>query len=501
MAAMTEAASRVKRLLLKIPSLYTIGFVSIIIAIFFRSIALEIDIDLWWHLANGRRMFEMQAVVLPEWMSFTFAGERFVNQWWLGELILYKLYSAFGLWSIFVFTSAAISASFIFVYLRMLRRGSAPAIALTILTFGAIASAVSWGTRLQMVSLFLTSLFLWLLDQHDRSSSFKWLLPLPLLMLAWNNIQGAFVIGVAVTSIYALAAWIEGDRQKARPLTFAAVATAVASVISPNGILQWRYPLEFFFPNPYRNLIEESLSPDFHLRTFLPFEILLILLIVSALWAPSRRWRDVLLMIGFTHLALSQIRHIALWVVAISPLIAEYSSAWIRDTTSQRPALARINRAPSEAMRAVLNVVLILAVAFAFAGVFSRALSRVDLKRTERLRYPAGAADHIRSRISPERTFSTFEWGGYLVWRLYPEQTVFIDARADIIYDERVLMDYITIMGQLPGWRQRIDEWKIGQFVINSRSDLDYALEKEPEWERSYADHNAVIYVRRAALP
>lgn len=483
---------------LRVPSLYTIGFVSIIVAIFFRSIALEIDLDLWWHLANGRQMVEMGDIVLPEWMSFTFAGERFVNQWWLGELVFYGLYSSLGMWSIFVFTSAVIAGSFVFVYLRMRQRGALAAVALTILTFGAIASAVSWGTRLQMVSLFFASLFLWLVDRHERSGSPKWLIPLPFLMIVWNNIQGAFVIGVAVLAIYTIAAWLERERSTAPHLTMAFVATALASIVSPNGVLQWRYPLEFFFPNPYRNLIEESLSPDFHLKHFLPFEALLILLAVAALWArPERKWRDALLIIGFTHLALSQIRHISLWIVAVTPLIADYASAALRSVTADRPALTRINKEPSRRMRDALNAVLIVAVIFAFYGVFSRAMARVDLDEVERIRYPKGAADHIAAGPSPERTFSTFEWGGYLAWRLYPRQTVFIDARADIIYDERVLMDYVSIMGQLPGWQSRLEEWNIEQFVVVRGSDLDYALEKETSWERTYSDHNSAVYVRR----
>lgn len=483
---------------LRVPSLYTIGFVSIIVAIFFRSIALEIDLDLWWHLANGRRMVEMGDIVLPEWMSFTFAGERFVNQWWLGELLFYGLYSTMGMWSIFIFTSLVIAGSFVFVYLRMKQRGAAPAIALTILTFGAIASAVSWGTRLQMVSLFFASLFLWMVDRHERSGSAKWLIPLPLLMIVWNNIQGAFVIGVAVLAIYSIAAWLERDRARAPQLTIAFAATALASIVSPNGVLQWRYPLEFFFPNPYRNMIEESLSPDFHLKHFLPFEGLLILLAVSAIWArPERKWRDALLVIGFTHLALSQIRHISLWVIAVSPLIADYATVALRSAMEGRPALTRINREPSRKMRDILNAVLIVAVIIAFQGVFSRALERVDLEESERAWYPAGAADHIAARPSPERTFSTFEWGGYLAWRLYPKQTVFIDARADIIYDERVLMDYVAIMGQLPGWQSRLEEWNIEQFVVPRGSDVDYAMEREPSWERTYSDHNAAVYVRR----
>lgn len=485
----------------RIPSLYTIGVVSIIAAIFLRSLGIEIDGDLWWHLGNGQRMLETGAIRIPEWMSFTVSGEEFVNQWWLGELVAWLLYRTFGLWSIFLASSAVIAASFVFVYLREMARGSSPSVALTMLTVGALASSVSWGTRPQIISMLLTSVFLWLLERFDRTGSWKWLIPMPLLMPLWSNSHGAFVLGIALLAIGVLAAWLEGETEKVGPLSVTLVVAALASFVSPWGLHQWKYPLQFLFPNPYLNIIRESLSPDFHHPAFLPFEILLILLAVSAFWAPRRRWRDILLIIGFTHLALTQIRHIALWVIAVAPLIAEYSSAAIREIVARRPILTKINRVPSSGVRATLNIALILAIALFYAGVFSRASMSVDLERMERRNYPAAAADYIDSIPSPERTFTTFEWGGYLAWRLHPRQRVFIDARADTIYDERMLMDYVTIMELLPGWRRYVDQWEIDQFVIERGSDLEAALESEPSWKRTFADRKAVIFVRSQPDP
>ncbi len=486
---------------LRVPSLYTIGVVAIITAIFLRSLGIEIDGDLWWHLGNGRRILELGSIRIPEWMSFTVSGEGFVNQWWLGELGAWLLYRSFGMWSIFLASSAVIAASFVFVYLRMMARGSIPTAAITMLTVGALASSVSWGTRPQIITMLLTSVFLWLLEHFDRTGSVKWLIPMPLLMPLWSNSHGGFVIGIALLMIGVLAAWFEGEGQKARSLGVALGAAALTSLIGPYGIQQWKYPLQFLVPNPWLNSIEESVSPDFHHPAFVPFEILLILLIISAFWVPRRRWRDILLIVGFTHLALTQIRHIALWVIVITPLVAEYSSAAIREIVARKPNLARVNAVPSPQMRAVLNTALILAIALFYVGVFSRVLTNMDLERMERSHYPAAAADYIARTGLPERTFTTFEWGGYLAWRLSPQQKVFIDARADTIYDERHLMDYVTILKMLPGWQRQVEQWKIDQFVIERGSDLDKALEIDPSWQPSFADRRTVIFVRRQPSP
>ena len=52
------------------------------------------------------------------------------------------------------------------------------------------------------------------------------------------------------------------------------------------------------------------------------------------------------------------------------------------------------------------------------------------LLRAAEWRYPAGAADFLLAHHVNGHIFNTYEYGGYLIWRLWPGQQVFIDGRS-----------------------------------------------------------------------
>jgi hypothetical protein len=54
-------------------------------------------------------------------------------------------------------------------------------------------------------------------------------------------------------------------------------------------------------------------------------------------------------------------------------------------------------------------------------------IERLTVFRRESF-YPVYAVDFLKTNSTPDRIFSMYEWGGYLIWQL-PEKKVFIDGR------------------------------------------------------------------------
>ena len=50
--------------------------------------------------------------------------------------------------------------------------------------------------------------------------------------------------------------------------------------------------------------------------------------------------------------------------------------------------------------------------------------------------FPEGAVAFLQSSYYPQRIFVYYDWGGYAIWKLYPEYRVFVDGRADLYGDE-----------------------------------------------------------------
>jgi hypothetical protein len=104
--------------------------------------------------------------------------------------------------------------------------------------------------------------------------------------------------------------------------------------------------------------------------------------------------------------------------------------------------------------------------------------------------------------------FNTYEFGGYLIWRLYPQQKVFIDGRA---LNESVFLDYrrIAYNADSTGGKsaeELLRDYGIGvilmdgfEFGMGSPYLLVAALSdpRQIEWKLVYRDAQAVIFMRQ----
>ena len=117
-------------------------------------------------------------------------------------------------------------------------------------------------------------------------------------------------------------------------------------------------------------------------------------------------------------------------------------------------------------------------------------------------KYPAGAAEFLLAHHVTQPMFNTFDKGGYLVWRCWPEERSFIDGRG---LNEKVFADYQRMIKYLPGTRELLDQYGIQVVVMNAfeaNSGTPYVLPlaladpAEKEWKMVFADAGATIFMR-----
>ena len=127
--------------------------------------------------------------------------------------------------------------------------------------------------------------------------------------------------------------------------------------------------------------------------------------------------------------------------------------------------------------------------------------------RAAEWRYPGGAADFLLAHHVTGPIFNTYEYGGYLIWRLWPEQRVFIDGRS---LSESLFDDYGRILYNVeePGHenaRQLLDRYGVQTIVMNSfeySQGLVYRLApsladpRQSEWKLVYDDPTAIVLMR-----
>jgi hypothetical protein len=121
---------------------------------------------------------------------------------------------------------------------------------------------------------------------------------------------------------------------------------------------------------------------------------------------------------------------------------------------------------------------------------------RVNNSQTETVteNFPQGAVNWILTNKPQGQIFNYYNWGGYLIWRLYPEYLVYIDGRADV-YGDEFLLSYANISTNA-NWEQFLDHQNIHLVIIDPTSNLANVLRQSPDWKISFKDKISVIFTK-----
>ena len=448
------------------------------------------DPDLWWHLRTGQWIMETGHIPHSDPFSFTRAGQPWVSHEWLSEVGFYEVRKHSGAGGLIVFSAIVTTAGFMLLYLRCPGK---PHWAAAAVALGALASAPSWGVRPQMFTFALTSVLLWLLDRGEQR---PWLLvSIPPIFLLWLNLHAGFALGPALMLAYGLGLLVEvaiGDTpwQEARPVLARIVLLVLACMalvpLNPSGVQLYRYPFDTLRSTGMRSFIVEWFSPDFHVLRFIPFLIVfLLLLTVLARKRARPQARTLVPLVLTTLLALDAVRHIPIFVLLAIPVIAAGlagSSSPIRNSTPS-PTMVR-------PMFNGLAVVLMAGLALVRWGVLAR-----DQATTETQQFPEKAVEALRSRDLGGQIFAYYDWGGYTIYKLYPEYRVFVDGRADL-YGDDLLQQFQTAVQVRTGWREVLDRWSVRAVLLPPYCALVQALVLDPNWHLEYGDSQALLLVR-----
>ena len=441
------------------------------------------DTDAWWHLATGRYIVTQHRLPWPDPFAYTtasakpaYAGEETTRRFnltheWLAQAAMYLIYSAGGfgalvLWKALLLALLSLTAG----HVARLRTGS------TLWGIAASLAAASLAVefahdRPSILSYVFTALFIAIFEED------RWLWLLPPLALVWANCHGGFFLGWVVCGAYAAEALL-GRRW--RVAAFAAAAV-LASLANPNG---WAVVNTLF---RYRQSALQSTLMEWSRADLWGPPWAFVILLYGAALALVLSWRrvrlsDWLLFAAFAAAAISAFRNEML-VGLLAPILIAGYFRW------KRPLPLVVHYAAGAAMIAAL--------------VWGTARGNFFQLRAAEWRYPAGAADFLRSRGIAAPLFNTYEEGGYLIWR---GQRVFIDGRA---LSESVFQDYRLIMGTPPGDPRRdqtLARYGVGAIVVNGfeyNSGVLYPLvlalgqPSEADWKLAYEDPQSLVFVRR----
>jgi hypothetical protein len=446
------------------------------------------DPDTWWHLKTGQYILENRNLPVPDPFSYTTGtgtpapGEltmRYFNltHEWLAQVIFYLVQSTAGFPGLVLLRASMLAGFCAIAGLLAWRRSGSFYLALGAALAAAAVARYYLADRPFQFTFFLLAVTVAVLEFRRP----LWLLP-PLFLL-WANLHGGYFLGWVALGAYCAEALLL--RTGARRLWIASALAVVASGVNPNGYGVPRILLL------YRNSALQSSLLEWHPTALWPPDAFGILLVTAAavlIWQRRRtRPADWLLFLPFAAASLIAVRNTIL-IGFLAPILIAAYVPW-------KPRLPRLAAAAATA-----SLVVVLAAGIARGTMFQL--------RAAEWRYPAGAADFLLAHNITGRMFNTYGFGGYLIWRLWPHQRVFIDGRAlnETVFNDHRRIAYNADATGGPTREQLLHKYGADVIVMSAfqhNTGSVYLLvpaladPKQTEWKFVYADDAALVFMRR----
>jgi hypothetical protein len=338
-------------------------------------------------------------------------------------------------------------------------------------------------------------------------------------MIVWVNLHGGFFVGIVLIMTYALGTAAEGSAHgttdsawvRARKYLFTAGACVVASLVNPYGYHLHVHVAQYLGSSFYFKRISEFQSVDFHTFTAAYFESLLVLAIAAAGWQLGKgRLIQFLLLLSWAHLALFSVRNIPIFAVVSAPGIGLAVRDWFELLGKCSPldwrrkivaSLAELEKglqviASSQSRRrwhlAPCLALLALAICLSHPGRVKTLQADFDPSR-----FPADAATFL-SHADPEsslRLYASWQWGGYLIYRLWPSVRVFDDGRTDF-YGPPMVEEGWRAWEARPDWADILAKYRVNAALVPVDSALATVLHERADWKIVYSDRVALMFVK-----
>ena len=505
------------------PSITDVIFIVLLYSLSTGAMGLRLlgDAGIGWHIRNGELIVQTHSITRVDPFSYVMGGKPWYAWEWLYDVVIAALHHSFGLNGVVFFTALVIATTFALTFRLMIRSGASVPVAVILLVLALGASSIHFLARPHVLSWLFAMIWFQLLDdsiQHPRR-----LFWLPVVMFLWANLHGGFIAGFVLIALYMIADALQYLRNReTRIPTWSTLKTLgtvtalslLASLINPYGYkLHW-HVYRYLADRWLMNHIDEFLSPNFHGVAQQCFVVLLLISIVAWSVAPIRpRLVHLLIVLFAAYSGLYASRNLPvsciLLVLIIAPALSQAVSA--AATNPQIPPRTRqvFGRLESFTSRmgnleprfagyiwAVAATVLGLMIC-AHQGLMGS--TRLIEAHFDSKRFPVQAVDVIESRGVRDPIFSLDSWGGYLVYRLYPETRVFVDDRHDL-YGAEFLKDYLRAIRVTPDWDKMLNSRRVNWVLVPAESSLANILKETQAWTITYEDKVAVLFRRTEPL-
>ena len=487
--------------------------------------------DIGRHLKIGEIIWQTKIVPATNLFSFTEPDFPFLNHHWLSEAIFYKLHDWFGFMGLILIKALLILAAFAFLFSIVKNRGKFwPILISFLLSIFVFISRTE--VRPEIFSFVILAFFLFVLfrakyssrsdlknpqgrtlDTEGRTLNLLWLLPVAELL--WVNLHIYFFIGPFLLAAFLVDQFFtkrfdlgSAKRSNLGKLILIFLLTSLATLINPHGLAGALVPFNILKEYGYSIVENQTLS---FLASFFGFNLfifafklsvgVLLASFVLTLKKVQQRIFEILISVFFIYAGFKMLRNLPLYALASFPVLAFLLTDIQNSITKVRPGGFLRSNLVSNVFKLATAVFLIFMIFFTATNSF---YERLSLSRAFGLAIPDGlerATDFVKENKIKGPMFNNFDIGGYLIWKLYPDEKVFVDNRPEAYSVKFFSEIYKPMQEDKVKWEEFSEKYGIN-FIFFGHTDMTpwgqaflKDILKDPSWKIVYLNENAVILV------
>jgi hypothetical protein len=493
---------------LKLLDLRRLGFVAIFLLLL--TLLQLTDPDYFWHLKTGQYLLDHGALPGGDIFSYTNPGRPWMLHEWLFEAVLAGTYALLGEFGVRLITVSLGTAATIIVFAMANRFLGKPYAAFFLALILLVLMAPSLSPRPQLVTFLLFALYLRVLTDFKYAGKTRCLLALPPLMAVWVNFHGGYIGGLALLALFVACEWLTflakdhrdtAQWRRLKWLSLAAIATLLSSLVNPYFVGHWLYPFQVMGMEASRTYISEWHSPNFHRLQGQVYLVLVFAYFIVTIY--RRRKADITelaIPLFFAAMGFVAARHIPLAAIALIPFtavaLAQQPLTQLMPARALQACSAWYNRHVRHGSdlgdkEYLLNWVLLGLILAGFLLYY--AVNHASIAETAKRQMPVEATEFIIKTGIHGRMFNTYQYGGYLIYRLYPDQQVFIDGRADM-YGDAFMREYGEIINGGKNWERLFDKYRIDYVLVQHDDPLRQLLLERGDFKLVHEDKtNSVL--------
>ena len=463
------------------------------------------DGDLGRHITVGNYILKNGVIPTSNIFSYTRYGEKLVPHEWLADIVFASAHQLMGLSGDVLIAALLGSFTILIVYQELVKRGSFRLMALLIAIWVMAVASVHWLVRPHMFTLLFITLWTYWLERIYKGED-KRIWQFPLLMLIWANTHGAFFAGFVVWGTY-MANWVyefwRGTETKelGKQLALIGVLSFVVTFINPSGWHLWTTTVGYAGNDFMTSHIADHLSPNFHDKGTWSFLLMIVFAVLALGQGHRLSIRETLLLAGWMAMGLHTIRNLPLFAVITAPIYGAMLQPIV-----EKISFIKKQEENLKSTETLLRGYVWIAVASLFFGfalwrgtpLDAKGMGNVYLPDT----MPVQAVDWLLENKQEGHMFNHFIWGGYILYRMWPSELVFIDGQTDF-YGETLLREYLDAMYVREGWESILDKYQVAWVIARVDDPLSKELGRieDDAWHVIYEDDTAIIFRRDIGVP